>query len=214
MFDILKSLFDWIYYKRCYFCGKNSPKGIICDECYNKIKIKPPKQYKVFNNVEIFSISLYKDEIQKLIRGIKYHNQREFAPYAAQILFDFWKSTSYADKKFEIIPMPSHEKRLKQRKYNHIELIAEEFSKLIGYPVNTELAFRIKDTKPQYKLSKVQRLENLKGAFSVNKEKYNGGNLLLLDDICTTGITLQEMIKALNKAGINKLCGLVISNPE
>jgi len=115
---------------------------------------------------------------------------------------------------FEIIPMPSHQKRLKQRKYNHINLIAAEFSKLTGYSVNTELISRIKDTKPQYKLNRIQRLENLKGAFSINKEKYTGKNLLLLDDICTTGVTLQEMIKILNKLEINKLCGLVLSNPE
>lgn len=217
MFNILgslKSLFDWIYYKRCYFCGKISPSGVMCEECYKKIKINSPKQYKTFNNIEIFSIASYKNEIQKLIRGIKYHNQREFAPYAAQLLFDFWQNTEYADKNFEIIPIPSHEKRLKQRKYNHIELIAAEFSKLTGYPVNTELVFRVKDTVPQYKLSRIQRLENLKDAFAVNKENYTGKNLLLLDDICTTGVTFQEMIKALNKAGINKLCGLVLSNPE
>jgi len=212
--SLLKSLFDWIFYKRCYFCGKISPSGTMCEECYKKIKINPPKHYKLFNNIEIFSISPYKNELQKLIRGIKYHNQKEFAPYAAQILFDFWKNTPYRNMDFEIIPMPSHQKRLKQRKYNHINLIAAEFSKLTGYSVNTELISRIKDTKPQYKLNRIQRLENLKGAFSINKEKYTGKNLLLLDDICTTGVTLQEMIKILNKLEINKLCGLVLSNPE
>jgi ComF family protein len=216
MFDIIRLLFDWLYYKKCYFCREISAEGIICGNCYEKIKINPPKQYKVFNNVEIFSITSYKNEIQKLIRGIKYHNQREFAPYAAQLLFEFWQKTSYTDTdtKFEIIPIPSHEKRLKQRKFDHIELIANEFSKLTGYPVNKNLVYRIKDTKPQYKLSRPERLENLKGAFSVNKENYSGENLLLIDDICTTGVTMQETIKALNKQGINKICGLVISNPD
>ena len=187
---------------------------MICEACYKKIPINTPKYYKLFNNVEIFSITSYKNEVQKLIRGIKFHNQREFAPYAAQILFDFWKNTSYADTKFEIIPMPSHKKRVRERKYNHVELIAAEFSKLTGYPVNTELVCKVKDTIPQYKLNRLQRLENLKNAFSVNKDNYTGANLLLLDDICATGVTLQEMIKALNKAGIDKLCGLVLSNPE
>lgn len=214
MFDFLKTIFDWIYYKKCYFCGKISPTGIICEDCFKKIPLNTPRYYKMFNNIEIFSISGYKNELQKLIRGIKYHKQKEFAPYAAKILFDYWQKTSYSEKSFEIIPMPLHEKRLKQRKYNHIELIADEFSKLTGYSVNKELVSRIKDTKPQYKLNRTQRLENLKGAFSINKDCYNGENLLLLDDICTTGVTMQEMIKALNKKGINKMCGLVLSNPE
>ena len=217
MFDLLiklKSLLDWIYYKRCYFCGKLSYSEIMCDECCKKIKFNPPRQHKSLNNIEIFSVSPYKNEIQKLIRGIKYHNKKDFAPYAAQILFDFWQNTTYAQTSFELIPMPSHIKRLKQRKYNHIELIAAEFSKLTGYSINTELISRVKDTVPQYKLSRTQRLENLKDAFYVNKEKYTGANLLLLDDICTTGVTLQEMIKVLNKAGVNKICALVLSNPE
>lgn len=214
MFNFLKALFDWIYYKKCYFCGKISPSGIICEDCFQKIPLNKPKYYKMFNNIQIFSISAYKNELQKLIRGIKYHKQTEFAPYAAQILYNYWQKTSYSEKSFEIIPMPLHEQRLKKRKYNHIELIADEFSKLTGYPVNTEIVSRIKDTKPQYKLSRNERMENLKGAFSVNKENYSGANLLLLDDICTTGVTMQEMIKALNKKGITKLCGLVLSNPE
>lgn len=212
--DIFKSLFDWIYYKKCYFCGKISLTGIMCEECYKKIKIKQPKYYKNYKNIEIFSVSSYKNELQKLIRGIKFHNKKDFAEYAAKILFDFWKTSTYADKNFQIIPMPSHKKRIKERKYNHIELIADEFSKLTGYSVNTELIYKIKDTKPQYKLNKKERFENLKDAFSVNKEKYRGDNLLLLDDICTTGVTMEEMIKALNKSGINKICGLVLSNPE
>ena len=212
----LLSLLDWIYYRRCYFCGKTSRKSIMCDSCLNlvKTKLKPLRQYKVIGRVEIFSVLVYKDEILKLIRGVKFHNQKELAPYAAALLYEYWKNIHYFDKDFVIIPMPSHEKRVKERKYNHVELIAHEFSKLTGYAVNTELVQKIRNTKPQYKLSKPEREENLKNAFSVNKDFYNGENLLLLDDICTTGATMQEMIKALNRQGIKKLCGLVLSNPE
>ena len=216
LFDILKSFLDWVYYQRCYFCGKTSRKSIMCDLCFNlvKTKLKPVRQYKVLGKIEIFSAFVYKEEILKLIRGIKFHNRKELAPYAAGLLYEYWQNTHYADRNFVIIPMPSHEKRLKKRKYNHIELIAEEFSKLTGYAVNTELVHKIKDTKPQYQLSRAERQENLHGAFSVNEESYGGENLLLLDDICTTGVTMQEIIKALNKKGITKLCGLVLSNPE
>ncbi len=214
MFNVILHFLDWIYYKKCYFCKKTSSKGSICDKCYEEIKENLYNRRRLINNIEIFSIATYKDKIQKLIRGIKYHNQKEFAFYTAQILYEFWLKTSYSDIDFEIIPMPSHKKRLKQRRFNHTELIAEEFSKLTGYSINTELVLRIKDTKPQYKLTKPERLKNLKGAFEVKKENYSGKNLLLLDDICTTGVTLQEMIKALNRAGIDKLCGLVISTPE
>lgn len=216
MFNFLKSLLDWIYYKKCWFCGKSSQKGEVCDACIAllKTKIKPVRQHRVLNGVEIFSVALYKDEIQRLIRGIKFHNKKELAECVAVLLYDYWQNTHYNDKNFVIIPMPSHEKRIKERNYNHMELIAVEFSKLTGYAVNSELVSKIKDTKPQYKLKKIERLENLRGAFAVNKEKYGGESLLLLDDICATGTTMQEMINVLNKQGIDKLCALVLSNPE
>jgi len=210
----IKQILDWIYYKKCYFCGKISPKGLICDECFKEIKESLSTRSRLICNVQIFSIATYKDKIQQLIRGIKYHNKREFAYYTALFLYEFWQKTPYLNVDFEIIPMPLHKNRLRKRKFNHAELIAEEFSKLTGYPVNTQLVLRIKDTGPQYKLTKPQRMVNLKGAFEIKKENYSGKNLLLIDDICTTGATMQEMIKSFNKQGIDTLCGLVVSTPQ
>ena len=86
-----------------------------------------------------------------------------------------------------------------------MDLVAEEFAKLSGFACNFDLVKRIKETKPQYKLSRKERLENLSGAFEVDKESYNDKNILILDDICTTGSTFEEMIKTFQKNGINKI---------
>jgi ComF family protein len=215
MRNLLKNFLDWLFYRKCYFCGKAIKEGAVCDNCHESLKqkIKPYKSYRNFGNIYVFSAADYKDEIKKLIRAVKYHNQQDLVPYIAELLYIYWKNTPNNDVNFTIIPVPSHEKRLKQRKYCHIELIAFEFSKLTGYKVNTELAQRIKNTKPQYKLSKEERLLNLKDAFNIDKTKYTGENLLILDDICTTGVTIQELIKSCKENGIEKLCGLVVSNP-
>ena len=117
------------------------------------------------------------------------------------------------DKDFEIVAVPLHAKRIKQRKYNHMELVCEQFSKLSGYECNFDLIKRIKDTKPQYKLSREQRLENLSNAFEVNKDAYKGKTVLVLDDICTTGSTFEEMIKALNSEEISSIVCLSTSTP-
>ena len=109
--------------------------------------------------------------------------------------------------------MPLYKEREKQRGYNHMVLVAQEFSKLTGYPVNKEITKRIKSTKPQYKLSRKERIENLRGAFKVNAEKYDGRKLLLMDDICTSGTTLKELIKELQKQNINDLHVIVGSTP-
>ena len=80
--------------------------------------------------------------------------------------------------------------------------------------VKTLVNSQIKDTKAQYKLNRTQRLENLSNAFEVNKEKYKGKTLLIIDDICTTGSTFEEMIKELNKAGIIDIVCFATSTPK
>ena len=100
-----------------------------------------------------------------------------------------------------------------QRKYNHMELVCEEFSKLSGYEYNFDLIKRIKDTKPQYKLNREQRLENLSSAFKVNKDFYKNKTVLIIDDICTTGSTFEEMIKELNNSGITDIVCFATSTP-
>ncbi|EKE02393.1 MAG: hypothetical protein ACD_20C00395G0023 [uncultured bacterium] len=213
MINIIKQLLDWIYRRNCYFCHKPSSTGIMCQTCYEKIELNFPEPTKVVNGVPVYSASLYIDNLKKLIRGLKYHKQKELAKYMAEILYTYWQNTSLTNENIEIIPMPLYKKRQKQRGYNHIELVAEEFSKLTGFPVNKSLVKRIKDTKPQYRLKRVQRLENLKDAFEIDQKAYNKTKLLLLDDICTTGITLGEMIKTLQKNNITDLYAIVGANP-
>ena len=94
-----------------------------------------------------------------------------------------------------------------------MEIVCNEFSKLSGFECNFELVKRVKDTKPQYKLTKKQRAENLAEAFCVRKEFYKGKTILILDDICTTGSTFEEIIRELNKAGIKDIVCLATSTP-
>ena len=83
----------------------------------------------------------------------------------------------------------------------------------IKYVINKNLIKRIKDTKPQYQLKRPERMRNLSGAFSVDKEKYNGKTILIIDDICTTGSTFEEMIKALNKENIYDITCFATTTP-
>ena len=94
-----------------------------------------------------------------------------------------------------------------------MELVSEEFCRLSGFTPNHELIKRVKDTRPQYKLSRQERIKNLSGAFRVDKEKYLHLPILLIDDICTTGSTFEEMITALKKEGITDIICLASSNP-
>lgn len=211
MFNFLIKILDFVYKKKCYFCGSSYYNTLMCDRCYDKIEELSLGTILNISGVKIYSCCHYVKEMQKLIRGVKYHNQKELAHFQAKFMYEYFKKIMPQGAQYTIIPVPLHKKRLKQRKFNHMELVANQLSILSGWAVQTDLIERIKETKPQYKLKKKEREENLANAFSVYPEKYNGMTLLIIDDILTTGSTLAEMIKTFQANGINKMVCLTTS---
>lgn len=214
MKKFLDSLIDLIYRKKCYFCKKSKYSIKMCPECFEKLQFNDFKANRIVDGVDIYCAGIYTKELQKLIRGLKYHKQKDLAYFQAKFMYDYFSNIDILkNKDIELVPVPLHTKRIKKRKYNHMELVCEEFAKLSGYQCNFELIKRIKDTRPQYKLSKKQRLENLADAFEVKQENYHGKTLLILDDICTTGSTFEEMIKSLKKHNITNIICFATSTP-
>ena len=212
MNKFFENLLDWIYKKKCYFCGKSTECVKMCSECYDEMEHLPVKVNRIIDGKNVYCAGVYEKNIQKLIRGLKYHNQPDLAYYLAKFMYEYWQNVT-DEKNFQIIPVPVFKKREKQRKYNHMTLVAEEFSKFTGYPCNNELIKRVKDTKPQYNLKKLQRMENLKDAFEVNTSKIQPGRILIIDDICTTGSTFEEIISELKKCGIDDIVCLAATTP-
>ncbi len=214
MIEKLDKLLDWIYKKRCYFCKSSKESVRMCSKCFNNLEFLPLTVNRICNGANVYCAGEYSKDLQKLIRGLKYHNQRELAYYQAKFMWQYWQDLEL-DGNFDIIPVPIYYKRLKKRKYNHMELVAKEFANFSkNYTVNTELITRIKDTKPQYNLKKIQRLENLANAFEVNPQYYNRTKrLLIIDDICTTGSTFDEMVKTLNKQEIYDIVCFATTTP-
>lgn len=214
MIKFLSQLLDFIYKKRCYFCSSSKENSLMCSSCYDEQEFLQEKVLKYIDNVPVYSAMIYKDNIQKLIRGLKYHNQKELAVFQAKLMYDYWKKLEVSKNDFVIVPVPLFVSREKKRKYNQMMLVAQEFSKLTGYKVNNELVKRVKNTKPQYKLSKKERKENLHNAFEYNPHHYNGEKLLIIDDILTTGSTMEEIIKTFQNAKVNDLTIFVTSCTE
>ena len=212
MKQFLLNLLDWIYKKKCYFCKSSKECVKMCSQCYDDMELLSVKVNRIIGGKKVFCAGLYEKNLQKLIRGLKYHNQPELAHYLAKFMAEYWARVT--DKKdFQVVPVPIYPKRKKQRKYNHMELVAEEFAEILGYEYTPELIIRVKDTKPQYNLKKHQRADNLKDAFSANKSKLKQGTILLIDDICTTGSTFEEMIKELKKNGIDDIVCFTATTP-
>ncbi len=206
------NLLDWIYKKKCYFCKSSKEAVKMCSACYDTLDFLPVRLNRIIEGEKVYCAGVYSKNLQKLIRGLKYHNQKDLAFFLAKFMAEYFnKITDKND--FEVVPVPIYPKREKKRKYNHMNLVGEEFCKLTSNVFNKDLIQRIKDTKPQYKLKRAERLENLSNAFKVNKENYKGKIILLIDDICTTGSTFEEIIKELNKNGITDIVCLAATTP-
>lgn len=214
MKNIFESLLDLIYRKKCYFCGSAKYSLKMCPKCFEKLEYSSFIPNRIIDGVNIYCAGEYNKELQKLIRGVKYHKQRELAYYQAKFMYDYFvQIEQLRNGNYELIPVPLHANRIKKRKYNHMELVCEEFSKLSGFPCNFDLIKRVKDTKPQYKLNRKERMMNLNKAFEVNKEFISGKTLLLMDDICTTGSTFEEMIMTLKSAGVEEIVCFATATP-
>ena len=212
MKKFLLGLLDWIYKKKCYFCRSSKECVKMCSKCYDSLEYLPVKVNRIIDGKKVYCAGIYEKNLQKLIRGLKYHNQPDLAYYLAKFMADYWQNVT-KDNDFQVVPVPIYEKRKKKRKYNHMELVGEEFAKLTGSKYNPNLIRRIKDTKPQYNLKKPERIKNLQNAFEVNPSALIPGKILLIDDICTTGSTFEEMIKELQKHNISDIVCFTATTP-
>lgn len=213
MKNFLTFFLDLIYKKKCYFCGKSNYSLKMCPECYDSLNFSTICANRVINGINVYSCGIYEKNLQKLIRGLKYHNQKDLAYYLAKFMYEYFVKLNI-NKNFRVVPVPQHTNRIKKRKYNHMELVAAEFCKISGYEPDFDLIKRVKDTKPQYKLSRQERLQNLANAFEVDNSKNLKCPLLLIDDICTTGSTFEEMINTLKLNGISDIVCLASSSPQ
>lgn len=161
----------------------------------------------------LISIWEYEGLIKKLIHEIKYQGLTDIIKELISLINIeiYYPYITY---------VPMYLKREKRRGFNQAKLIAEELAKKTfakGGPASgwncqvVSLLEKIKDTKPQMELTQEERLENIKDSFIVNADLSGIGQVLLVDDVFTTGATMRECTKVLKKAGVKKVWGFVLS---
>lgn len=192
-------------YKTCGQIG-------ICRDCFNLLdKTAPSMPYPGTENVSyIMSPFEYTKSIRPAILDFKFNNCRAYAPLFALLMeeymnsYDVWNTFDY------IVPVPLHKQRLKERGYNQSELIARHISEYISIPMRTDFLIRTRATKRQSSMDKIDRVLNVQNAFSCEKN-LSGKKILLFDDICTTGNTLQACAHALKAANAENTCALTLA---
>ncbi len=205
----------------CIFCDERKHKSTahittdkigICEECYEKLdKTSPSLPYSGTSDVSyVISPFEYTAKLRQAIIDFKFNNCWAYAPLFADMMKDYLNSYDIWDDFDYIIPVPLHKTRFKERGYNQSELIARYISEYIGIPMRTDILTRIRATKKQSTLKNVDRVLNVKGAFSCNTD-LSGKNILLFDDIRTTGNTLQFCALPLRKANAKSVCAITLA---
>lgn len=182
----------------CRKCGDRvNEYTFYCDNC---------KQTE-HNFDRVICCSKFDGVAKHMIYKLKYGE----AKYLARVMAIFMaeKFESVCREKIDlIIPVPLSRERMKERGYNQAELIAKHLSKLLNIEIHNSV-LRVKDTPTQTHLSRDERRENLLGAFDISdKEILKGKTILLVDDVCTTGATMDEISKLLRKCKVKAIYGL------
>lgn len=145
------------------------------------------------------------------IYRFKYHNKRVYADTYAAELVRIYGSLIQKWNPDVLIPVPLHRRRKRQRGYNQAEVLAKRLSELTGIPMREDLVKRWKYTRPQKKLGKGQRGANIKDAFEITGCLEDIRRAIIVDDIYTTGNTIDAIAIKLKEKGVQKVWFLTIS---
>ncbi|MFZ4857491.1 MAG: double zinc ribbon domain-containing protein [Desulfuromonadaceae bacterium] len=155
---------------------------------------------------------LYEGPIRELIHAFKYNRSTHLRyPLALLALEGICGVPAVTDLNL-IVPVPLHRSRLRRRGFNQAVLLGRILSRRLTLPMMPDALVRTRATEPQIELSAAERRVNVKGAFSVRKpERITGKRILLLDDVMTTGSTMDECAKELKKAGASAVIAVTIA---
>jgi len=219
-------LLDWIYPPVCASCGE--PGYRVCESCRAKIKfirgegclicggpiskgnsicnecrLRPP------NYSAVRSLAVYEGVVRDCIHALKYDNNRGLGEYFAELLGKLFAKTDWQVD--FIMPVPLSSKRLAKRGYNQAACIAKPLASYLGIPYHPFGIQHLRDTPSQVGLSAEARRQNVKEAFAAIPEIVVEKRVLVVDDVMTTGATLEACAAVLRAAGASVVYGLTLA---
>lgn len=207
LLNLSKQLFHLFYPNVCEACGEElvGNENIICIACWKDLpetmfhlQVNNPLEQKFFGRIPLeYGSSMYyfnKDSrIQDVLHALKYRNNIDVGIELGRRFGRVIESCTWLKDIDVIIPIPLSNQKMKARGYNQSEYIALGLSEILNIPLNTTSVIRTKHTETQTRKSRAERLENMHSAFEIQNEKdLEGKHVLLVDDVITTGATLES----------------------
>ena len=193
----------YIYEPKCKKCGKE-----LHDEAKEYCADCSVKKHYFKLNVAVFE---YSDMVSKSLYKFKYHNRRTYARFYGEAIAKHCARDIRRWNPDVIVPVPIHYKKRIKRGYNQAALIARELGKKINIYVDEKYLYRVVNTRPMKELNKTNRKKNVENAFKIYKNVVKYKKIILVDDIYTTGSTLDACAKALLGAGASEVFCICMS---
>ncbi|MFC1489933.1 ComF family protein [Candidatus Latescibacterota bacterium] len=214
------SVIDFFFPPACPVCeGAFSAQEIICGNCIKTVSeysgnYSPTK--RTLENVDEISILLpYNSVCRKMIHALKYEGMHSTGLVLGKLMARKTLEYFTMEDNPYLVPVPLHTVKMNERGYNQSERIAEGFSAFSGYEIRTDILTRNKETPTQTALDPKSRAINVSGAFGFSGgETLAGKQILLIDDVLTTGSTVSECAKALKSGGAGKIIVCVVATPD
>jgi ComF family protein len=154
----------------------------------------------------------YKGALREGLKRFKYGGALYATDALSDLLIDTFHKHYKPDQFDLILPIPIHRKKLRERGFNQVIVLAENLSRHAGIPVDRTCLKKLLDTPPQASLTRQERLGNLRGSFLVTRPgAIKNKRVLLVDDVATTGSTISEAARTVKKAGAARIDALVLA---
>lgn len=230
---IAEKILDLLYPRRCVMCDMvlDGKENGICQACKPKVSIAPyPYCMKCGKKLEREeeeyckdcllhphsfkegrSLFVYDGPVKRSLYRFKYAGRKEYAKTYARLAEVYLGGYIKEIQPDALLPVPLHRKRYRMRGYNQSEVFAKELGHRMGIPVASKIVSRVKNTLPQKELDLSERQNNLKKAFKINENDVKLDTIIIIDDIYTTGSTIDALSTVLKEAGVRNIFFVTIS---
>ena len=223
---IIRGLLDFIYPPACVLCDRRMENaGFFCPDCHGGLlgSMDPSAQSgrEDFHHLKgeiffdrVFVGWAYSSEIEELVHRVKYQRGVKLARTLGRMVGEALAPVFRGWEEVILIPVPLHKTRLRERGYNQSDLLCRGVMDVIPAEIRTDVLVRSKYTATQTKLNAEEREKNVGDAFAVRRFRgLEGRRVIVVDDVSTTGATLNSCARCLRAAGVQSATGLALARP-